>query len=371
VNATANAQVGIQRDANAGAGAVRVELPADGCWVARSCELRVHVAAPLRLSAEMPALRSRLPRSAAASTSALEVLSIEGASPLRAPAGPDAWIVRVIAFEAGDLATPAMSVDVLDADSRHATLDVPAQTIAVRERAIGASSPLADLEALAPSAAAVLMVVAISVSAVAVLTAAASLLVRRRRRMAAWARAFVAPARARRRAARLLLGAGGSAEAEAEAGTIYDRIVEALRVALTPRIGSSVMALTSPEFLALAARSRMDDADRQSLAALLSRADGVRFGGDVPTPAQVTADLIRARRVVRSRRLARSPRHPDPRADEREQAEREAREAGHRTSSRYTVAAPTPPNTNDSAVSRSAVADADERRTAGNASTRR
>jgi hypothetical protein len=273
--------------------AIRVDPPPDGCWVARSCELRVQATAPLRLSTETPTVRWP-------SASALEVLRIEAPSLSRVHGGPDAWIVRVIAFAPGDVATPSMSVEVLDAGGRRTSVDAPVRTITVHGRALVASSPLADLLPLPPSLVTVFVWAALLLSAAFVVSAAMSLLIRRRHRLAAWVGARLAVARARRRARRLLRRSAK----DVEPGRVYDRIIEALRVALTPNFGRSVFALTSTELVALADRSRMADPDRELLATLLATTDVVRFGGHVPSPAETADDLARAHLVIRSRPAA-------------------------------------------------------------------
>lgn len=288
-----SAQVALVSDA------IRVDPPPDGCWVARSCELRVRAMAPLQLSTATPTVRWP-------SASTLEVLRIEAPSLSGMHGGrPDAWIVRVIAFEPGDVATPSLRVEVLDTADRRAIIDAPIRTITVHGRALAASSPLADLLPLPPSLVDVLVWSAVLLSAAFVISALMSLLIKRRHRLVAWTRSRLTATRARRRARRLLRRPA----TDAEPGRVYDRIIEALRVALTPNLGRSVVALTSPELVALAARSRMPDPDRQLLATLLATTDIVRFAGHVPSPAETASDLARARIVIRSR-IAEADRKP-------------------------------------------------------------
>ena len=270
-----------------------VDVPPTGCQVAVSCDVWVRAAAPFRLSREAPVVRQT-------PAPGVDILSIEASSFPLSTAAPEAWIVRLIAFEPGDAATPPMRVELLDAAGRPAFVDVASRAFSVRAQTVAPDTPLADLEPLAPEMQTIVARSAVILSAALIVTAAVMMIAGRRRRMIAWLDGMLAAARARRSAARLLRRGAATSDPT----TVYDRIVEAVRLALTPSVGASVHTLTSPEVVALVTRSKMTETDRRTLAELLAASDVVRFGGHIPTPAEAAAALDHARALVRSRDFA-------------------------------------------------------------------
>jgi hypothetical protein len=270
-----------------------VDVPPGGCQVAVSCEVWVRATAPFQLSREAPVVRQT-------PEPGTDVLSVEASSLPLSAASPEAWIVRLIAFEPGDAATPPLRVELLDAAGRPTIVDVPGRAFQVRAQTVAPDATLADLEPLTPAVEAIIAQSALVLSGALIVTALVMMMAARRRRAIAWLRTVLAAARMRRRAARLLR----SGVANADPPSVYDRIVEAVRLALTPCFGPSVHTLTSSEVVALVTRSRMAETDRRTLAELLAASDVVRFGGHLPSQAEAAAALDRARAIVRSRDLA-------------------------------------------------------------------
>jgi hypothetical protein len=276
-----------------------VDVPPGGCQVAVSCEVWVRATAPFRLSREAPIVRQT-------TAPDVDILSIEASSLPLSTAAPEAWIVRLIAFEPGDATTPPMRVELIDAAGQPSIVDLPGRGLAVRAQTIAPGTALADLEPLVPAVEAAVARSALLLSVAFIVTALVVMMAARRRRTIAWLRALLAAGRARRRAARLLR----RGTVTSDPTTVYDRIVEAVRLSLTPSFGPSVFTLTSPEVIALVGRSRMAETDRRTLADLLAASDVVRFGGQLPSQAEAAAALERARAIVRSRDFA--PRPPKP-----------------------------------------------------------
>lgn len=268
--------------------------PAEGCWVAASCDVWVRAVPPYRLASTMPTVQRE---------SGLEVLSVTSSSLLPRLLPPEGWLVKAIAFHPGGAATPALEVEVIGPDRARTTVEASSVAMTIRQRDLPLGAELADLELLASPLAAINLVVPLV--ATASLMGAGWLLGKHHRRVTRCLWAVVAPVVRMSQVVRLLRGTAADDVTHA-----YDRIVAAIRVALAHRCDMPVSALTTAELVALARRCRLDPVERSVLEGLLHVSDLVRFGGHLPESGEVLADLRRARDLVRAPWFLRRRRRP-------------------------------------------------------------
>jgi hypothetical protein len=282
-------------------GVLLVEAPDDGCWVATPCTLRVRATASGRLGRADPIVLTR--------PGGLEVLSLSPESSGEGRPGsrddtahPAAWLVRVIAFDNGEMSTPVLKLQVSTGESASQLVTAPTLTLHVQQPEVAPGTTLADIEGPleVPMTLADAMATAGLLTALLVLTIALAWGIRRllavhvlRVRYGpgtgaiSWRGAARALRRLRRRAAR---------QAPPQ---VYSTMIEILRRTLMPRLGTLALSSTSSELVTLIQDQASVTLATQQLAPLLAMSDDVKFAGHRTSGDELVAACSRAIELVR------------------------------------------------------------------------